>query len=232
MVEGVRIDARVVVFDMDDTLYLERDFARSGFAAIGREFGDRFDGDAFAQICAALLLAGARGNIFDLALRELGVTPPDGLIGEMIDAYRRHRPDIRLCADVERFLSQLGSAPTGLISDGPGQTQKAKVAALGLAGRIDHIVLTGEWPEGFGKPHPRAFEHVQNSTGFPACEHVYIADNAAKDFLAPKGLGWQTVQILREGRVHTGLPPSSDHAATHLISSFDELRIVTRQGAD
>ena len=34
--------ASVIVFDLDDTLYLERDFVRSGFAAVDRWVSDRF----------------------------------------------------------------------------------------------------------------------------------------------------------------------------------------------
>lgn len=223
--EGVELDSRVFVFDMDDTLYLERDFARSGFAAVGELFAHRFDQAAFAQVCFDLLDRGERGNIFDLALREIGVEPEDRLIGDLVAAYRRHTPTIRMCDDAQRFLDQLGEAPTGLISDGPSRTQAAKVVALGLEGHIDHIILTGAWPEGYGKPHPRAFERIQQLTGFAANEIAYIADNAAKDFVAPNKLGWQTVQIMREDRIHTGSPPSPDYAAMHVVASFDEISI-------
>lgn len=229
--EPLRIEAAVVVFDMDDTLYLERDFARSGFGAVGRQFAERFDGTLFARHCIALLEAGERGNIFDLALRRLDVAPADDLIGALVAAYREHPPEIALCADADRFLRRTRAAATGLISDGPGRTQAAKVAALGLRERIDHIVLTGEWPAGFGKPHPRAFEHIEQATGHSGGALVYIADNAAKDFLAPNRLGWQTVQILREGRIHDAPPPGPEHAAGHVVTSFDEIEIVAGEGA-
>jgi putative hydrolase of the HAD superfamily len=223
----VSIDAKVIVFDMDDTLYLERDFARSGFRAAAREFSDRIERDRFAQQCCDLLDSGARGNIFDLALRRLGMASDGDLIDQLVARYRSHTPEISLCPDAERFLERIGSVQTGLISDGPGNTQATKVAALGLGERIDHIVLTGEWPEGFGKPHPRAFELVQELTGYTGSSLLYIADNAAKDFLAPNQLGWQSVQILREGRIHSGVPVSADYAAARSVETFDQIIIGT-----
>ncbi len=222
----IETDARVVVLDLDDTLYLERDFARSGFVAVGEHLGTQVDSDAFARTCSALLETGARQNVFNLALHEFGIKDEPDLIKELVAAYRSHSPTISLCSDAERFLGRLDESTTGLISDGPEQTQSAKVAALGLGERIDHICLTGAWPEGYGKPHPRAFETIQQRTGLAGSEHVYIADNGAKDFLAPKGLGWQTVQILRSERVHDCSPPTSDHAAENVITTLDEIELV------
>lgn len=224
----VRIAAEVVVFDLDDTLYLERDFARSGFIAASRQFAGQFNPERFSACCLQLLKAGQRGDVFDRALEIMGVTPPVGLIEGLVEAYRSHRPKITLCRDAERFLARTVVTATGLISDGPAPTQTAKVAALGLADRIDHIVLTGAFPAGYGKPHPRAFEHIEEVTGFSGSALAYIADNAAKDFIAPNRRGWQTVQILRPGRIHRGAPISSDHAAGYVVTSLDQIMVGTK----
>lgn len=222
----VEVDTKVIVFDLDDTLYLERDFARSGFAELGKRFADRFDGDAFTQTCCALLDGGSRNNVFDLALQDLGIEAEASLIDQLVAVYRSHRPAISLSGDAERLIGRLDEAMTGLISDGPEQTQSAKVAALGLKGRIDHIYLTGAWPGDYGKPHPRAFETIQKQTGLAGPEHTYIADNAAKDFLAPNRLGWKTVQILRTDRIHDGSPLTPEHAAHSVITSLDEVELA------
>jgi putative hydrolase of the HAD superfamily len=103
--------------------------------------------------------------------------------------------------------------------------QRNKVAGLGLDKLIDKIILTGEWPDGYGKPHPRAYGEVMRWSGRPGDDHVYIADNGTKDFVAPKALGWKTVQILRPGRVHDGLAPTVEYEADVRIASFDELLV-------
>ena len=224
----IEIRAQVVVFDLDDTLYLERDFARSGFRAISSQFGNRVGGEDFAKACTELLAEGTRGNIFDLALTRVGIEATPRLIGELVSHYRTHAPDIEFCEDASRFIQRMDDMPTGLITDGPKEAQWAKITALGLDRMLDHIVVTGEWPKEFSKPHTRAFELIQQQTNSAPRDIVYIADNGAKDFVAPRQLGWQSVQILRTGRIHSGSPVSADHEADHVISSLDELTISPR----
>lgn len=221
----VEIDASVVVFDLDDTLFHESDFARSGFGAVGAHLESRFGISNFASYCERLLKAGSRGHIFDHALAECGHHPDAALIAELVEVYRSHEPSIRLPDDTVAFLEHIAGMPTALISDGPGAMQRNKVVRLGLDRLIDKIILTGEWPDGYGKPHPRAYGEVMQWSGRPGADHVYIADNASKDFIAPKTLGWKTVQILRPGRVHDGLAPTVEHEAQFRIASLDDIRL-------
>jgi putative hydrolase of the HAD superfamily len=37
-------------------------------------------------------------------------------------------------------------------------------------------------------------------------ECAYVADNPAKDFLAPNSLGWRSIQYLRTNQTHTDKP--------------------------
>lgn len=221
----IEIEAKVIVFDLDDTLYLERDFAESGFRAVARHFGERVGGPRFASVCRELLAKGARGNIFDLALTRCEVEPAPDLIAELVTYFRTHPPDIAFCADALRFFRRAPDMLTGLITDGPRETQLTKISALGLDEMIDHIVVTGEWAKEFSKPHPRAFELIERLTSSSKHDLVYIADNAAKDFIAPRQMGWQTVQIVRPWRIHKGLPSTPGEAPDHVITTFDELAI-------
>lgn len=205
-------DSRIV-FDLDDTLYLERDFAFSGYEAVERWLG----APGFAALCRGLFQRGQRSNIFDRALAEAGIR--DRRVPDLVAVYRDHTPRIELCPDARRYLDRHGRR-FALITDGPERTQRAKIEALRLGRWFDRIVPTGQWIAGYGKPHPRAFEMIATDAGGPC---VYIADNAAKDFLAPNTLGWLTVQILRPDRVHDGAPPTPDHAAQIVIDSLDQL---------
>lgn len=222
----IEIEAQVLVFDLDDTLYLEKDFAESGFRALSEKYGERIGGPRFAQECAKLLAEGRRSNIFDQALSHCQISATPELIRDFVASYRTHKPEITFCADTARFFDRIGKkTPTGLITDGPKETQWSKITALGLEKMIDHIVVTGEWPMKYAKPHPRAFKRIQSLTSAPPGKIVYIADNGAKDFVSPRALGWQSVQMLRPDRIHAGTPGSPDHEADHVISSFDELSI-------
>src|SRR5919109_3451394 len=123
----------VVVFDLDDTLYLERDYVRSGFVAVDRWVNDRFSISGFFDRAWALFEAGRRGDIFDRAIVELTARPNPELVRDLVDVYRGHTPSIRLAPDAEAALPGLGARyRTALLTDGIGTTQARKVAALGL----------------------------------------------------------------------------------------------------
>lgn len=211
----------VFVFDLDDTLYLEREYACSGFAAVGRHMRDELGIEGFAAHCESLLSSGVRGTIFDQALRELGHDGGGGLVDRLVEIYRNHLPQIALAPDAEACLARL-RGKRALITDGPEKMQRAKIAALGLEQHVELIIATGAWPGDFGKPHPRSFTEVMAWSGQPARAHVYVADNAAKDFITPRALGWRTVQILRPGHIHHAAPPSPGHSAEMVIETLDD----------
>jgi len=105
--------------------------------------------------------------------------------------------------------------------------QQRKMAALGLATRLDQIILTDEWGPQYWKPHPRAFELVEQTCGCrgPAC--VYLADNPAKDFVAPRGLGWRTIRVRRARGVYATAESAANGAPEHEVTSLDEVDITS-----
>ncbi|MBV1895438.1 MAG: HAD family hydrolase [Rhodobacteraceae bacterium] len=220
----------MLVFDLDDTLYLERDFAFSGYRHLDRFVERAMGATGFGEQCRALFEAGERRHIFDVACKELGLTLTAEQILELVNEYRNHPPDIALSADAARYLTN-SDRPFGLITDGPEKMQRNKISALNLDRFIRHIRPTGAWPDGFGKPHPRAFKDMESaaSTG---SKMVYVADNPAKDFVTPNKRGWLTVQILRAGAVHDPSAPNAAYAAHAQITSFDDLDAVLNELSD
>jgi putative hydrolase of the HAD superfamily len=189
------------VFDIDDTLYLERDYVQSGFEAVGRWVGNWVGAKDFADRCWQRFLAGDRKSIFDEALRECGTEPADELISGLVEIYRTHEPSISLAEDASEALKIIASKVSiAVVSDGPVISQSRKVDALGLGVFATPIVLTGMFGRRYRKPHPRAFELVAKCR--PAEVYVYVADNPLKDFDAPKQLGWVTVRVRRPGGLH------------------------------
>ena len=215
----------VIVCDLDDTLYLERDYVASGFLAVGEWAEKQLSLPEFGDVAWALFEAGHRERIFDAALQELGVDENRTLIEQMVAVYRGHKPTIKLQDDFHRFISG-GFALGGLalVTDGYREAQQNKIAALDLEELgFSPIVVTDIWGRDYWKPHQRAFLHVDDCFQYRPCSFVYIADNATKDFLAPNQLGWTTVQISRPGGLHRKQPPTADHAPKAHIDSFDQL---------
>jgi putative hydrolase of the HAD superfamily len=194
---------RCVVFDIDDTLYLERDYIRSGFHAVDSVVRERYGVSDFAVSAWAAFERGVRGTTFDVALRECGVEPTEDVVAELVRVYREHEPKISLLADAAECLGALeGRVSVAAVSDGPLASQQNKAMALGLVRWCDPVVLTASLGADRGKPHPAAFERIERATGQRGECCLYVADNPAKDFQGPKSLGWRTVRIRRPLGLH------------------------------
>jgi putative hydrolase of the HAD superfamily len=200
-----------VVFDLDDTVYLERDYVRSGFRAVGDWAAAELGVIGFSDRAWACFEAGARGTVFDEVLRACGVEPtPDG-VAALVEVYRRHEPDIELLPDAAAVIEELSRrVALGVVTDGPIESQRAKARALTVDRWSQAAVFTAELGEGFGKPHPRAFEEVQRQVGAAGDQCVYVADNPVKDFAGPRTLGWATVRVRRAGSLHAAAASGTD----------------------
>lgn len=203
---------RGVVFDVDDTLYLERDYVRSGFEAVDRHVRHTYGLEGFMDVAWRLFTAGRRGDTFDEAVVRLGAEDELVPVDELVGVYRTHMPSIELLADSEKALERLDArgVPIVVITDGPESSQNAKVEALGLRDRAALIVVTAGLGLGKGKPHEAGFLCVQHELGLTGSELVYVADNPAKDFVAPRRLGWRTFRVRRPGSLHEDVASGAD----------------------
>src|SRR5664280_2826371 len=73
-----------VVFDLDDTLYLERDYVASGFRAVGIWCAERLGLEGIEEQAEVLFIQGRRGDIFNAVLEQMGVESDTGMVSEMV----------------------------------------------------------------------------------------------------------------------------------------------------
>jgi len=202
---------RCAVFDIDDTLYLERDYVRSGFAAAGAWASLVLGVDGMGQRAWAEFESGRRGDIFDKAFAEQGLHAEPEVIQAMVRVYRSHRPQIKLEPDAAGCLNDLhGWVRLAAVTDGPAESQRAKATALGLDRLMSPIVFTADLGPGKGKPHPEAFRMVEDLWDVHGRECVYVADNPGKDFAGPTALGWITLRVIRPCGLHARTPSGAD----------------------
>lgn len=213
-----------VIFDLDDTLYPERDFAVSAFEAAGGWARDRLGVEGLAADMIRLLDDGHLGALFRIALERRGIDPLHA--ADLIDAYRRHEPiQLEMYPDSEVALRHFaGHGPLGLITDGTPAVQRAKVKALAIAERFHHIVYTHELGgREFAKPHAGSFEAMQAALGQPSDRFVYVGDNPSKDFVSPNRMGWTTVQVVRPQRIHANAKVAEGGVPHHVVETLAEL---------
>lgn len=201
---------RLVVLDIDDTLYLERDYVRSGFAAVGAWAEVELGVAGLSERAWAAFEAGTRRTIFDEALAGSHVDAAE-VVPRLVEVYRAHAPTIEMLADARAWLDALAPhVALAVVTDGPMASQQAKAEALLLRRWADLIVFTESLGPGRGKPHPAAFEHLEGAVGLRGADCAYVADNPAKDFMAPHRLGWRTVRVRRPGGLHAAVPSGDD----------------------
>lgn len=220
----------VIVLDVDDTLYLERDYVASGYQAVGRHLAETLGLSGFAEAAARRFASGERTRVFDAVLEELGVSVTPGLIERLVAHYREHAPAIVMEPDAARFIAR--NAPRrglAVVSDGFLVAQRAKVEALGIdRTRFGPIMLTDEFGRDWWKPNERCFQKIQDHFALEPSRFAYVADNPTKDFVGPQKLGWKTIRIRRPDSLHEHC--QCDPPVDMEIRSFDALseRLIDR----
>lgn len=217
----------VLVVDVDDTLYPEKEFVYSALRATGLRAKSIFGIDGVGEVAIELFDSGNRGNIFQLALAHCGINqPPQNQISDLIWSYRNHHPG-RLqwfsdAADFVRTYIEKGGR-VAAITDGYMPTQLYKTEALKLSELASPIVFSEELGRDCWKPSPRPYEVVMDRLGRDS-HFVYVGDNPVKDFFSAKALGWTTVRVRRLGGEHyMRSPPDTAHAPDLEVSDFTEL---------
>jgi putative hydrolase of the HAD superfamily len=224
------ITPKAVLFDLDDTLYPERQFVDGGFRAVARFIAQRHGGseDALAGRLRELHARDGRGRLFDTLLDEAGIAPDRELVLACLLVYRTHVPRLQPFPGAVEALDALRGAGllTGVLSDGQSAVQRRKLAGLpSVAERLDVVVMTDELGSGLAKPSPIGFRVACRLLQVPAPETVYVGNDPRKDFRGAREAGLFTIRVGRlpdEGGavdIVTGGADDADLA----VGSFDAL---------
>ena len=185
-VEQYLDDVEGVIFDLDDTLYSEKDYVKSGYKAIAEQFPDIEDAER--KLWNAFLNGEkAIDNVF-------ASTGMEGKKAAALQIYREHMPTIELYEGVANMLHRIKESgkKIGLITDGRPEGQRNKIASLKL--KVDEIIVTDELGGiQYRKPNAKAFELMKERMQMDYKRMIYIGDNISKDFIAPKELGMKVI---------------------------------------
>lgn len=183
-----------VIFDLDDLLYKEFDFMRSGFWAIARICSEQEPKKLFRLMMVQYFSGNA---VLNWLSNEYLASASGHTLSSLLTIYRTHKPDISLSAEVVEVLSLLkkNGNRIGLITDGRSITQRNKIEALKLSRWISDFTISEEL--GFEKPSEKPFLYFMKK--FDSLNFVYLADNYNKDFIAPNQLGWRTIALSDNG---------------------------------
>jgi putative hydrolase of the HAD superfamily len=224
---------KYAVFDLDDTLYPETQYCQSGFKAVAAELAkDRLaDNQQLYERFLHHFNAGNRKKIFNDVLDEFSAQYDKNYIKKLVDLYRNHLPDINLPVESRNILDSLkGRVKLGLLTDGYMPAQKLKVKSLGIEDYFDIIVYTELLGREFWKPSCAGFEAIMAKDHFEPDQYLYIADNPAKDFVAPNKLGWRSVWLRSGKGVHGTEPADQLHRGEFEINELIRIKDIIIDG--
>ena len=203
----------VVLFDLDDTLFMHRESVEAGIAAHRTTLGgaiaaaDRASEftrwNALEELHYHRYLSGeldfleqrrerARGF-----LQPYGLTLDDDAADAWYDGYLVHyestwalHPDSLPCLDAL-------DARIGVITNGSLPFQMAKIDGVGLTPRLEHVIASGE--VGVAKPDPRIFVVTCGVFGVEPADAVYVGDRLHTDAIGAARAGLLGVWLDRAG---------------------------------
>jgi putative hydrolase of the HAD superfamily len=193
---------QAILFDLDDTLYPESEFALGGYRAVARASaangGCGYE-EAFECMQNAFRTEG-RKAVFPCLMKRfpgLGMTLED-----MVRIYREHVPEISLFPGYGDVLEELvKNYRLGIITDGLPAVQRGKVRALGIEGLFEKIVYSWDYGEERQKPHIYPFALMLETLRISPQSALFVGDNPEKDGRGAHGAGMRYVRVAPSSNV-------------------------------
>jgi putative hydrolase of the HAD superfamily len=212
----------VLIFDLDDTLYSEMQFVKSGFLAVAKELQNLYNLpflESYSFMLKVLNEKG-RGSVFNDLLNFHGKFSIKNL-NHCIKIYRHHKPDIELNSNVHLVLSFFPGNKY-VVTDGHKIVQENKVKALRISTYFKHIYITHRYGIINSKPSIYCFDLIRRKEKCEWSDMCYIGDNPNKDFVNLKPLGVRTIRI--QTGIYDTLKISELQEAEFIISNINEIK--------
>lgn len=217
---------RAVIFDLDDTLYLESEFFRSGFAEVASELDKRGFGPVqkTRQMLESIHFGEGRDQVLSRASDRLRF--PAEWVPELVEILRGHAPSVSLAPDAVETIERLRSRyRLGCVTDGFAAVQRRKIDALGVDRLLDIIVVADDMGRACWKPNPAAILACCDRLGVAADECIFAGDNPERDIRGARNAGMVSVRVRRSGGYFSSTPAVED-AADYEIVTLTEIENV------
>ena len=213
-----------VVFDLDDTLYPEKDFQQGGFRAVANFINQQGSFKITTNKITALNKK-YPGQCFNMLIKQYDLSvSPDNLIA----IYHNHRPKISPFPGLTAVLAKLKkkyNLKLGLLSDCHLQSKTSKLKALKIQKFLDALIFTKQ----LGTPKPMSLSYVMIKKRFkcPDASIIYVGDNEQKDFIGARKSGFITVKFKHKNSIHRKIRLDKEYRADYEIRDHQELfRII------
>ena len=223
---------KVIVFDLDDTLYDEIEYVKSCFKEVSNYFSYKFkiDKNLIYNYMIQDLETNGRGKIFDNMLENFKIYSKEN-IKKAILVYRTHKPNIVLPQESIEVLSYYNSLkiPIYIVTDGNKIVQNRKIEALGVRKKKKKDFITHRYGLKHSKPSTYCFEKIAKLEKVEYKDIVYIGDNPNKDFVNIKKLGFRTIRVLK-GMFSNSNKETKFEAELNILSLVELKNIILNIG--
>lgn len=218
---------KAVIFDLDNTLYDEREYYLGAFRDISKYLSQRYDvrePDCYNALVRQLKEKGSLyPYLFDDTLRELG-RYDKALVNRLVKKFREARPEIKLYNGARDILRKLKRTyRLSLITNGNVEMQKRKVELLGIAEIFEPIVYA-QVHGAEEKPSVVPYLDALTRLCLKPWEVIYIGDNPYTDFSGARETGIATVRLLKGE--FSRVMSSGQYGADYTIEELADLFVV------
>lgn len=202
-------------FDLDGTLFDDRQYVRAGLDAAASVFNTDYRIDVREELHSAYFEQGINERTFDHVLENHGLS--DDIVPELIDAYHDTECVLEPYLETEPVLDQLSREyRLGLLTG--GMNGRSKVRRLELESYFNVLIVTPELDLTKRKSEP--FEVLFDELG-AASGSIYVGDRPELDFVHPNLFGAMSIQVASS--FHTDTPVENAVQPDHVIHRLDEL---------
>lgn len=205
---------RVVLFDLDDTLFDQRHCSRAGLVAVQHAYPDSLQ-DSIDEVEATYreLLEQWHVKVLDgsVSTEQSRIERFRGLMshGEAVateaevlaaaSCYREaYNAEYRPVPGAIELLQRIkAECPIGVVTNHIVAEQVKKVARIGVEPLIDQLIVSEE--VGVAKPGKKIFADALSRLGSTAQEAVMIGDSWSSDILGAAGMGIRAIWLNRYG---------------------------------
>ena len=213
---------KAIVFDLDDTLYPQVQYKRSGFKVVASWLEEKRginSATVLYELESILDQFGASyPYMFDRLVERLGIGI--GFVEQLVRLFIDHDPRICCYDGVIPMLSRLRKKYLlGILTDGRYVMQQKKVKSLGLDNVVDRILYSDAM--GLEKPATQLYKWFEEAFHIDGLKMLYVGDNPAKDFCGANQRQWYTVQVGTGKTVSKIVAP--EYQAKKMIPSVTDL---------
>ena len=226
----------MLVFDLDDTLYLRSEPYLRAFHKLFPEYDTDeaqlirraryYDADSFDRYSKGLITIERMyiERVRD-TFNEFGISVSDEKAAEFQKQYSENMKSIILQPEFKKLLDwcRARNIRMGILTNGPSKRQRVKIQALGLYDYVKEEDVLASEDIGINKPDIRIFRTYEEKTGTKPDGLWMIGDSYKSDIAGSLQAGWHAAWIRRDFLDN----PDPDTYIPE-ISEDDEKRLVQK----